>query len=548
MKLKKLKKEKGIHMSHGRFKIVIVGGGSAGWMSAATLAKACPDKDITLIESPNCPTVGVGESTLGHINNWLGFIGIEDKDFMKACDATYKLSIRFQDFYRKGGGHFHYPFGKADLRGANTRANDWVFNRMLEGDTESSHTYAEWYYTNMLLINGDKFCDNPQDKLPMFNFKQDVAYHFDATKFGQYLKANHALNKGVKYIVGDVTDTVVTKDGIKEIIINNTQPISADLFIDCTGFKSLLMNALKEPFESYEDILPNNSAVATRVPYRTHRKQMVPYTNCVAYDNGWIWEIPLWSRIGTGYVYSDKYISDEQAIVDFKEYLKKNNHPIDKCEFKTIKMKIGLHQRVYVKNVCAIGLAAGFIEPLESNGLFTVHEFLARLIRILQRVSPSTFDKDAFNYKVKQQFRSFAEFVGAHYALTQRDDTQYWRDIKNREFCSGLYTAKPIVNHGFMTYADDRFNQFYYPPGDGGFDCIAHGMYWFPTDWMSLKYAYCTEDNTFLNAGFKRGKEQTMKIIERKKEIIKNWPKYYDFIANHIYEGGNRATLKLAKK
>jgi len=536
-------------MSPGRFKIVIVGGGSAGWMTAATLAKACPNKDITLIESPNTPTVGVGESTIGPINNWMGLLDIEDEDFMRACDATYKLSIRFQDFYKKGGGAFHYPFGSPDTRGCLAGTNEWVLNRIKDGDTEPTHTYAEWYYRNMLLVNNNKMTDNKDDKFVGFNFKQDVAYHFDAIKFGQYLKSNHALNKGVKYIVGDVTDTFVDNNGIKEIMVNGQQPISADLFIDCTGFKALLLDkALKEPFESYEDILPNNSAVATKVPYRNHRQQMVPFTNCIAYDNGWIWEIPLWSRIGTGYVYSDKYISDERAIADFKEYLKKGNHKIENSEFKTIKMRVGIHQRPFVKNVCAIGLAAGFIEPLESNGLYTVHEFLLQLSRILQRDTISRFDRDAFNYKCKDMFRSFAEFVAMHFALTQRNDTQYWRDIQEREYCKDLYTGKPTIYTGFMDACNKRFNQFYYEPTPGGLDCIAHGMHWFPTDWMSIKHAKCGIDTTFMHSGWERGKKQTFDVIKRQMKVVKKMPTYYDFLANKIYKGGNVGTIKLGKK
>ena len=535
-------------MSAGRFKIVIVGGGSAGWMTAATLAKACPDKDITLIESPNIPIVGVGESTLGQINNWLNYMGIEDKEFMKATDATYKLSIRFQDFYRKGGGHFHYPFGEADLRGCQNSSNDWIDYRIMTGNTEPTHTYAEWFYTNMLLVNSGKLCENPLEKLPMFNFKQDVAYHFDAVKFGQYLKSNWALNKGVKYIVGDVTDTMTDENGIRELMINKTQTISADLFIDCTGFKSLLLDkALQEPFESYEDILPNNSAVAARVPFINQRKQTVPYTNCVAYDNGWIWEIPLWTRMGMGYVYSDKYISDEQAKIDFKEYLKKGNHPIDNVEFRTIKMRVGVHKRIYSKNVCAIGLAAGFIEPLESNGLFTVHEFLMQLVRILQRHSPSRFDKDAFNWKCKLMFRNFAEFVAMHYAMTQRDDTKYWRDVKNREYCTDLIDLKASGVNGFREAVWKRFERYWYDPTFAGLDCIAHGMHWFPTDEMSLKHALACKDTTFRNDGIKLGKKQTFNIIKTKEKVIKDWPKYFDFLRTYIYDGGNVAKLKIKK-
>ena len=151
--------------------------------------------------------------------------------------------------------------------------------------------------------------------------------------------------------------------------------VKADLFIDCTGFSALLIDkALKEPFESFEDVLPNNSAWATKMPYKNKKKELVGYTNCTAIDNGWVWNIPLWSRIGSGYVYSDKYISDDDALLQFQKHIKKG----DELEYKHIKMRTGIHKRTWVKNVCAIGLSAGFIEPLESNGLYTVHEFLLR--------------------------------------------------------------------------------------------------------------------------------------------------------------------------
>ena len=519
-------------MKNKRFKIVIVGGGSAGWMTAATLAKTCPNKDITLIESPNIPTVGVGESTLGQINNWLGLLGIEDEDFMRACDATYKLSIRFQDFYKKGGGHFHFPFGPIDTRGSVFGTNDWILNRIKEGNTEPTHTYAEWYYKNMLLVNNNKMTDNKDNKFVNFNFKRDVAYHFDAAKFGIWLRDNYC--KKVKHIVDDVVSVEQDENGI----VSLNKKYKADLYIDCTGFKALLIDkALKEPFESYEDILPNNSAVATKVPYRNHRKQIVPFTNCVATDNGWIWEIPLWSRMGTGYVYSDKYISDEQAISDFKEYLKKGNHKIDDCEFRTIKMRIGIHRRPFVKNVCAIGLAAGFIEPLESNGLYSVHEFLFHLSRILQRDRVSRFDRDAFNYKCKAMFRSFAEFVAMHFALTQRDDTQYWRDIQEREYCKELYTGDVKFHNGFVEACSKRFNGFYYELSVGGLDCIAHGMHWFPTDWVSVKHATCGVDPTEMYASWERGKKQIFDILGTQMEVVKKMPTYYDFLANKIYRG-----------
>ena len=514
-------------------KIVIVGGGSAGWMTASTLIKAFPDKDITLIESPNAPIIGVGESTLGQINNWLAFLGIKDKEFIKATDASYKLSIRFQDFYKKDYGAFHYPFGNADIRGCRVGLNDWMFKKFLNPELSNSD-YADTFFPNMALVNANKYTDNKDGKLVGFNPQQDVAYHFDAIKFGQFLKSNYCLNKGVKYIVADVTDTKVTDKGIEEIIINNSQSISADLFIDCTGFKSLLLGgALKEPFDSYEDILPNNSAVATQIPYRNKKKELLPYTNCIAQGNGWIWQIPLWSRIGSGYVYSDKYISDEQAIVDFKEFLNKNKYPIKDCKFKTIKMKVGLHKRTFVKNVCAIGLSAGFIEPLESNGLYTVHVFLMNLIRTLQRGEINRFDKDAYNFHTKLEFRNFAEFVAMHYSLSHRTDTKYWKDIQEREFCKDLVEPKASAYNGFVKGVYNKYQHYSFSE-NGGLHCLAMGMNWFPTDVDSITAA-TLHDSNFHRDGWRIFVD---KLEERKKyreKIVKKMPSFYDYLKKKFY-------------
>lgn len=514
--------------------IVIVGGGSAGWMTAATLIKVFPNKNITLIESANTPIVGVGESTLGQINNWLALLGIKDEEFIKATNGSYKLSIRFQDFYKKDSGGFHYPFGTPDLRGTQIGLNDWMFKKILQPDLPIQD-YADTFFNTMEMVNQNRFSDDPKGFLIDYRPQQDVAYHFDAVKFGQFLKSNYCLNKGVKYIVGDVTDTVVTKEGIRELIINESQSIKADLFIDCTGFKSLLLDkALKEPFESYEDILPNNSAVATQIPYRNKRKELVPYTNCIAYDNGWIWQIPLWSRIGSGYVYSDKYISDEQAIVDFKDWLNKNKYPIKDCKFKTIKMRVGIHKRTFVKNVCAIGLSAGFIEPLESNGLFTVHEFLLRLIRVLKRGQVNRFDRDGYNFATKQMFRNFAEFVAMHYSLSHRTDTQYWKDIQEREYCNNLINVVPTLNNGFVKAMSDYYNNYQHSV-TGGFHCIAMGMNFYPTDFDSIGSATLHTTKNHFKPGWSVAIKNLNEKVKHRRKVISKFPKFYDYLEKKFY-------------
>lgn len=517
-------------------KIIIVGGGSAGWMTATTLKKFHPNKEIILIESPNTPTIGVGESTIGQINNWRGLVGIEDKEFMKHTDATYKLSIRFDEFYKNGAGHFHYPFGSPDINGNHFGLNDWWFKKELYPETPY-HNYADCNFPTMALVNSSKITDVPH-QLKGWDFNQDTAYHFDATKFGLYLKTHHCLNKGVKYIVGNVTDTKVTNEGLKEIIIDGQLSLSADLFIDCTGFKSVLLGgAMKEPFESYENFLPNNSAWATKIKYKNPQKEIVGYTNCHAIENGWVWEIPLWHRWGTGYVYSDKYVDDQVALGEFKRHIKKRFPYADTehLDYKNIKMRVGLHHRTWVKNVCAIGMSAGFIEPLESNGLYTVHEFLYKLLRTLTREHINQFDIDAYNMHNKWLFRNFAEFVGLHYALTARDETEYWRECQRKQYAAyDMENVRPTRHVGFVDAGLNKHfnNAFNY----GGFHCIAAGMRWAPVDKIAAMYnrPHLNEQDHY--KGWKNMSDNFEKKIKEWNEMIKDAPLLYDYMKDNIHE------------
>jgi len=496
-------------------KIIIVGGGSAGWMTASTLIKEFPKKDITLIESPNIPIIGVGESTIGGIKLWTNYLGIKNEDFLNKVDGSIKLSIKFTDFYKKGES-FHYPFGKPYIEENMAQLNDWWFKKFLYPETPYSN-YADSHYPQMALVNQNKCFLNKNNEIP-FNFERDTAYHFDAVKFGLWLKDNYALPRGVKHIKEDIKSIEKNENGIKSL--NNKY--KADLFIDCTGFKSLLLGeTLKEPFQSYTDLLPNNSAWATRIPYIDKEKELVGYTNCTAIKNGWVWNIPLWSRIGTGYVYSDKFINDEDALIEFKEYLMKSEPykliPCDNLEFKNIKMRIGIHNRLFVKNVCAIGLSAGFIEPLESSGLFTVHEFLMILLRNIKRDKISQWDKDNFTFQCKKLFRNFAEFVALHYALSHRDDTDYWKANLNKNWEEKLININPSLINGMLTASFIRSDINFFPE-DNGLHCIAAGMHWSPTDLTNIMY-----NNNNFNIDF--FKEKWQKNIEKINERKKNWDK-----------------------
>lgn len=468
-------------------KIVIVGGGSAGWMTAATLVKAFPNKDITLVESKNVPTVGVGESTIGGIRRWTRFIGLDESTFFPETDASLKLSIKFTDFYKKDGGAFHYPFGQALVDGDRNPFFDWQLKKYYYPETPIED-FVRCIFPAAPLFENNKFSLNNLGEFDNFDAGNDVAYHFDATKFGNWLRDYYCIPNGVKHVVGTVVETPVDESGIKHLVLDTDGVVTADLFIDCTGFKSLLLaDALQEPFHSLAEMLPNNRAWATRLEYEDKDLELEGFTNCTAIENGWCWNIPLWSRIGTGYVYSDKFVSPEDAKEEFKNYLMsdkmiipRTREQVDALEFRDIQMRVGIHERTFVKNVAAIGLSAGFIEPLESNGLFSVHEFLFKLVDILQRGDVSQFDRDMYNVSIRDMFDGFSKFVALHYALSHRDDTDYWKAINNKQFTDAYsndpYTPYQTKAGAFYNMAWRYMEEWVHNYGMGGITYIATGM------------------------------------------------------------------------
>jgi len=517
-------------------KIIIVGGGSAGWMTASTLIKAFPNKDITVIESPNIPTVGVGESTISKVKQWTKFLGINDKDFLKHTDGTIKFSIKFTDFNGKDEAAFHYPFGPVITEGTQLNYNDWWVKKEFYPETPVSD-YAESFAPNMALVNQRKGAFHFHN----FDLDRDSAYQFDATKFGLWLRDHYCLPRGVKHIKEEVIDVPTNENGIK-CIVTNRYSYYADLFVDCTGFKSMLLGgALKEPFEPLQN-LPNNKAWVTRIPYVDKTKEVECFTNCTAIENGWVWNIPLWSRVGTGYVYSDKFVDDETALKEFKNHLAgvRPGFGNEEHEFRNLKMKCGIHERLFVKNVAAIGLSAGFIEPLESNGLFSIHEFLIELVRNLRRDNITQWDKDNFTFACKSIYYAFAEFVGLHYALSTRNDTPYWKANNNRVWEESLITKQPKMFLGYLQAALQRNKYWEFPidtpekAGNSGLHFIAAGFNWAPDDIPNLVYhTHKTKEE------IKEIMDPYFKKLDVRKDI---WNKdaethssYHDFIEENYY-------------
>lgn len=533
-------------MSYSFENITIVGGGSSGWMTAATFIRFFPEKNISIIESPDYPIVGVGESTLGQINIWKNLLGLEDEDFMKETDASYKMSIKFTDFYKKDAGAFHYPFGQRKLEGDHFDSyNTWFYKKALFPETPSDE-FARVQYPNMPLIENNRITNNPAE-YRHFNMKWDSAYHFDATKFGQILKKNYCLPRGVTLIQDTVDEVVVNDDGIDHLILKSGNKHKADLYIDCTGFKSLLLSeTFKEEFIPFDDVLPNNKAWATHLPYIDKQKELECFTNSTAIGNGWCWNIPLWSRIGTGYVYSDKYISDEEALEEFKQYLMsdkvvipRTREQVDAMTFRPITMRVGIHDRTWVKNVVGIGLAAGFVEPLESNGLFTVHEFLLQLMRTLQRSDVYTqFDVDTYNCATKEMFYEFAEFVAIHYSLSNRDDTEYWRNVtrrKNRmtdELVSR--TVRPSNASLKLKWAKLNDNKWSIDLYSGDLP-ISAGMNFNPVSMLDIEILKLTNVNFNYEGVIRQNSETWEHFYNENLEMAMECPTLYDYLKTNIH-------------
>ena len=469
--------------------IIVVGGGSAGWMTATTLIRKFPGKKITLVESPNIATVGVGESTIGGISNWLSSLSLNTEEniseFMKETDGTIKLSIRFEDFYEKGDGGFHYPFGSPVVFDTLDGVNDWYFKKIMRPNTPITD-FARSFYSQMHMVEQNKMGDN----FTNFNWKRDKAFHFDATKFGLWLKNKICLPAGLIHVLSDVKK--VNKDSENQITgleLENGETISGNLYFDCTGFKALLTSKTQEiPFVDFGWMLPNDRAWATRLPYKDKKNEINTYTNCTAIENGWVWQIPLWSRWGTGYVYSSKYVSDEDALKEFKNFIKKKGYGdmSEDLEYRNIKMRVGRHKTMWNKNVVAVGLAAGFIEPLESNGLYSVHEFLNYFVSSMERKDKfNQTDRDYYNDSVNAIFDNFSRFVAMHYALSHRDDTEYWRDIQKRDYTAD---GHPSFKEMFRRRRENRYELA------EGMQCVGVGLNFWPIDRNDIMLQTCSDD------------------------------------------------------
>jgi glycine/D-amino acid oxidase-like deaminating enzyme len=429
--------------------VVIVGGGTAGWMTAAYLRAAFGDRvSVTLIESKNVPTIGVGEATFSTVRHFFEFLGLPEQEWMPECHATYKLAIRFED-WRAKGHYFYHPFERPRVVGGFSLADWWMHLRPsddFDRDTAVLSALCDAKsaprYLDGRLFEQDFLRSSEQALTRATPGAQDTqfpyAYHFDATLLARFL-TEWGTSRGVRHVLDDVQDVGLDERGfIKHVRTREHADITGDLFVDCTGFRSLLINkALGVPFRSFQESLPNDSAVALRVPVDISRRGLRPCTTAAARDAGWIWTIPLFGRLGTGYVYSSAYCTPDEAERTLREYV---GPEADGLLANHIRMRIGRSEQSWVKNCVAIGLSSGFVEPLESTGIFFIQNGIEQLVKNFPAGRSDAELRSAYNRQVNNVMDGVREFLVLHYYAAARKDNDYWRDAKERPMPDSLAT------------------------------------------------------------------------------------------------------------
>jgi len=434
--------------------ITIVGGGSSGWMAATALLNKCPELKVTLIESPDIKSIGVGESTIPGVTSFMTeYMGFEDeKDWMSSCDATYKTSIRFQKFKDNNEDIIYHPFIREEVEEDNYSLVPDLINTRFNKDYTLKDLYAPYFLGYHM---------SEQLKFSKHMGEHWHAHHLDADKLAEYCK-NKCKNKGINYIQDTVVEVSVDKENnIKKLRLNNGQVITSDIYFDCTGFSALLISkTLKDPFIDITNTLLNDRAIATRVPYKNKDKEMEPFTDGIALSSGWVWNVPLWSRIGTGYVYSSKFKGKEDAEIEFKSYLidKFDNERVKDLEFRHIKIRAGRHQNPWKSNCVSTVLSTGFVEPLESTGLYlTVYQIKTFIDTIIsQNYNYNNSTRIVYNDDINNNIDAVVDFINLHYINTNRIDSPYWKYISNNSMLSdNLLNILREVKKGNLEIVDE---------------------------------------------------------------------------------------------
>ncbi|WP_041521725.1 tryptophan halogenase family protein [Gilvimarinus agarilyticus] len=403
-------------------KVVIAGGGTAGWMAAALLSKTMGKTiETVLIESDEIPTVGVGEATIPPLLTFHNILGIDEREFMAEVNGTFKLGISFQNWRKKDHEYLH-SFGYA---GKDCWACSFIHFWLAGKNRGIDYPYGD-YCAEILAAREDKFAVLPKGGM-------NYAYHMDAGRYAAYLR-RLSEGWGASRQEGKITQVNLNSEtgDIASLSLASGEQVTGDFFIDCTGFRALLIEgALNTGFEDWSHWLPCDRAMAVQTE---SLDEPIPYTRSIAHDAGWQWRIPLQTRVGNGLVYSSKYLEDDAAA----ELLRSNIAGSTLNDIKPIRFRTGTRRKHWNKNCLALGLASGFLEPLESTSIHMIQRSLIRFMQLFPSNGVQQSDVDEFNAQNKIEVERTRDFIILHYKVTEREDTAFWRYCKNMDVPAAL--------------------------------------------------------------------------------------------------------------
>lgn len=432
--------------------VVIVGGGTAGWMAAAALCKLRQNgtTSITVVESDEIGIVGVGEATIPPIQTYNSMLGLDERAMLGATQGTYKLGIEFVNWGRLGDVYLH-PFGSF---GRNIEAISFHQFWLKYHPLGLAAPIAEYNVTAVAAKLNRFHPPNPDPGTVLNSLA--YAYHFDATLYGRFLRS-YSEARGVKRVEGKIVEVCQREpDGLIEaVVLADGTRVSGDLFIDCSGFRGLLIEqTLHAGYEDWSHWLPCDRAVA--VPSESV-KPLIPYTRATAQTAGWQWRIPLQHRTGNGHVYCSRYISDDEAAA----MVLKSLDGKALADPRPLKFVTGRRRKAWIGNCVALGLASGFLEPLESTSIYLIQSGIARLLSLFPDRSFNDIEIDEYNRLTELQMEQIRDFIILHYKLTQRDDTPFWRHCAHMEVPQTLTRKIDLFRRRgrLVRYQDELFSE-----------------------------------------------------------------------------------------
>jgi tryptophan halogenase len=425
--------------------IIIVGGGTAGWMTAAGLSKVLSDQwQVQLIESEEIGTVGVGEATIPLINIFNDALEIDQDEFLRETNGSFKLGIEFVNWGKLGDSYIH-GFGPLGPDIGVTKFHQfWLKYRK-----ENPQSSLEDYSINTAAARKFKFLRSQADMQNSPLGEIAHAYHFDAVLYARYLR-KYAEKRGVKRIEGKITGASRRPENghIDSVTLENGESLKGDLFIDCSGFQGLLIEKeLNAGYEDWAHWLPCNRAWA--VPCES-TSPLLPYTRSTAHQAGWQWRIPLQHRIGNGHVYANNFMSDEQA----RDILLSNLDGKPLAEPRQLKFVTGKRKKLWVNNCVAIGLSSGFMEPLESTSIHLIQSTISRLVTFFPHDDFAQSDIDEFNKQADFEYEKIRDFLILHYKATQRDDSEFWRYCRDMAIPDSLQNKIDLFKSNGRVFRD----------------------------------------------------------------------------------------------